>query len=67
MLEDVELLRLALLKPDALMDDEEVDLPLVLVAVLRLELEDGVADVLELKLLPDESVLVLVDLNTPLV
>jgi len=52
------------LEPDA--DEDAVELPLVLVGVLKLELDDGVADMLERELLLDESVLELVGLKTPL-
>lgn len=62
-LADPEVLVTVPLGPDA---DEEVELPPVLVGVLKLELDDGVADVLERELLSDERVLELVGLNTPL-
>lgn len=49
-----------------LLDVEEVALLLVLVGVVRLELADAAAVVIELVLLEDERVLVLVGLKTPL-
>lgn len=58
---------LALLAPDPDKDTEEVALLLVLVGVVRLELEEAAADVIDLELLDDESVFVLVGLKTPLV
>lgn len=58
---------LVLLEPDPDKDAEDVALLLVLIGVVRLELEEAAADVIDPELLDDESVLVLVGLKTPLV
>lgn len=56
-----------LLEPDPDKDAEDVAPLLVLIGVVRLELEEAAADVIDPELLDDESELVLVGLKTPLV
>ena len=63
MLDDAELRTPLLLEPGAEADD---DLPPVLVGVLNVSIEEGFTVLVVLKRLVDESVLVLVGRNTPL-